>query len=59
MTFSDAFFLGALRVNQYPEDYGKFENFREGFIFAKLRGRRVSRKENPREMAKSLCPLLM
>ena len=37
----------------------KFGNFREGFIFAKLRKCEVSRKQNPRELAKSLCRLLI
>ena len=39
--------------------YCTFGNFREGFIFTKLRIRcEVSRKQNPRKMAKSLCRFL-
>ena len=39
--------------------YCKFGNFREGFIFAKLRVCGVSRKYKLREMVKTICPLLM
>ena len=39
--------------------YCKFGNFHEDFIFAKLRICEISWKENPGEMAKSLCRLLI
>ena len=41
--------------------YSKFGRFREGFIFSKLRICicKVSWKQNPHEMAKSLCQLLI
>ena len=46
------------RTKKYwQHEYCKFENFREGFIFAKLH--EVSWKQNLREMAKSLCRLLI
>ena len=37
----------------------KFGNIREDFIFAKLRICEVSWKQDPREMAKLLCHLLI
>ena len=39
--------------------YFKIGKFRKDFIFAKLRIWEVSWKQNPREMAKSLCRLLI
>ena len=39
--------------------YCKFGNFREDFIFAKLRACGVSREKNPREIVKTLCTYLM
>ena len=39
--------------------YCKLGNFCEGFIFVKLRICEVSRKLSPREMAESLCLLLI
>ena len=42
-----------------PGTYCKFENFREGFTFAKLRIYAKFHEKNPRDMPKSLCCLLI